>query len=492
MSDPVKERERPSPQEELPPSGELPHPPSQAAPSDEGGDLYASRKKIHVRSVSGYFAKLRWLLVWFTQLVFYGLPWLTWNDRQAVLFHLTERKFYIFGWVFWPQDVFYLAILLIVSAYALFFFTAVAGRLWCGYACPQTVYTEIFIWIEEKIEGDHNKRRKLDMAPWDGRKLALRSAKFAAWGLFALWTGFTFVAYFSPLDELLHSAATLSFGPWEVFWILFYSAFTYLFAGVLREQVCKYMCPYARFQGVMFDPDTLVITYDTERGEARGPRRKGIDPRTVGKGDCIDCGICVQVCPTGIDIRNGLQYECIGCAACIDACDEVMDKMQYPRGLIRYSTENAVKKHWGRSEIFRHVMRPRTLVYGGILALICLATVVGLANRSDLRVDVIRDRAVLAREVEGGLIENVYRLQIMNMVEYPRSFDVSVSGLDGIRIEGVERMALPSAATESVTVSVRVPPEAAPPGTHDIMIEVRGVDDPSVLVREHSTFMMPR
>ncbi len=462
----------------------------QESPEPQG--LYVSRKKLHVRSTTGLFANWRWILVWATQLLYYGLPWLQWNDRQAVLFHLTERKFYLFGWVFWPQDVLYLAILLILSAFALFFFTAIAGRLWCGYACPQTVYTEIFMWIEEKIEGDHMKRRKLEQAPMDARKFGLRTAKFTAWGLFSLWTGFTFVAYFSPLEELLASIATFGFGPWELFWILFYGAFTYSFAGILREQVCLYMCPYARFQGVMFDPDTLVITYDPERGEPRGARRKGVDPQTVGKGDCIDCGICVQVCPTGIDIRNGLQYECIGCAACIDACDQVMDKMNYPRGLIRYSTENAMKEHWGMKDIATHVARPRTLVYGAMLGAIFVAMVIGLVTRSDLRFDIIRDRATLAREIGDGMIENVYRLQIINMVEQERTVQVDVEGIEGLHIEGEQVFTLAPITTDSVTIQVRAPYDAAEPGPHDIHFGVAVIDDPRVAVRERSTFIFPR
>src|SRR5690554_6778340 len=368
--------------------------------------LYASRKKLHVRSVTGRFANWRWVFVWLTQIVFYGLPWLSWNDRQAVLFHLAERKFYVFGAVYWPQDVVYLAILLIISAFALFFFTAIAGRLWCGYTCPQTVYTEIFMWIEEKIEGDHMARRKLQEAPMSGRKAMLRTAKYSVWAIVALWTGFTFVAYFTPLDGLIESFAVFDVGGWVLFWTLFYAAFTYIFAGVLREQVCFYMCPYARFQSVMFDPDTLVVTYDTERGDPRGARKKGIDPKSVGKGDCIDCNVCVQVCPTGIDIRDGLQYECIGCGACIDGCNDIMDRMGYERGLIRYSTENAVKQRWGRKEILAHIMRPRIMIYGTLLVAICAATVVALAVRPDMRVDIIRDRASLAREVAGGMIEN--------------------------------------------------------------------------------------
>ncbi|BAL25504.1 cytochrome c oxidase accessory protein CcoG [Azoarcus sp. KH32C] len=453
--------------------------------------LYAARQKLHVRSVTGRFATWRWVLVWATQLLYYGLPWLRWNDRQAVLFHLTERKFYLFDWIFWPQDVFYLAILLIISAYALFFFTAIAGRLWCGYACPQTVYTEIFMWIEEKIEGDHIRRRKLEAAPLDGRKLALRGAKYTAWALLSLWTGFTLVAYFTPVDELLRSAASFSFGPWELFWILFYGGFTYLFAGVMREQVCKYMCPYARFQSVMFDPDTLVITYDADRGNPRGSRKKGVDPRAVGLGDCIDCGICVQVCPTGIDIRDGLQYECIGCSACIDGCDQVMDKMGYPRGLIRYSTENAVKQHWGRRDIIAHVLRPRTLIYGSILALVSLAMIWGLATRSDLRVDIIRDRATLAREVPGEMVENVYQLQIMNMLETRRTVDVKVSGLEGIRIDGLSQIELQPASTEAVTVRVRVPEHDVAEGSHEITFNITVPDDPRLAVHERTTFIIP-
>ncbi|MCB1889058.1 MAG: cytochrome c oxidase accessory protein CcoG [Rhodocyclaceae bacterium] len=466
-------------------------PQASAAPAQEDS-LYAVREKVYVRAVSGLFAKWRWGLVWFTQILFYGLCWVPWNGRQAVLFHLVERKFYIFGWVFWPQDVFFLAILLIISAYALFFFTAIAGRLWCGYACPQTVYTEIFMWIEQKIEGDRNKRMKLDKAGMSGRKVGIKGLKYGAWIALSLWTGFTFVGYFTPIKELVAEALTFSFGPWELFWILFYGAFTYLMAGVMREQVCKYMCPYARFQGVMFDPDTLVITYDNERGDPRGARKKGVDPRAIGKGDCVDCGICVQVCPTGIDIRDGMQYECIGCAACIDACDQVMEKMNYPKGLIRYSTENAVKMHWGMKEILAHVMRPRTLIYGGILTVITIAFLWGLATRSPLRVDIIRDRAALAREVADGYIENAYRLQVMNMTENPRKFVLTLEGADGLRMVGPGTVEVPAATTQAVTVQAQIPYGSLEPGSHAIHLSVAAEDDPAVRVREHTTFIMPQ
>lgn len=357
-------------------------------------------------------------MVFLTQLVFYGLPWLEWGQRQMVLFDLGARRFYIFGLVLYPQDFIYLTGLLIISALSLFLFTAVAGRLWCGFACPQTVYTEIFMWIEHKIEGDRSARLRLDKSAWTFEKLWKKSTKQLLWVLFSLWTGFTFVGYFVPIREL--GAELLAFqGTWQIFWVGFYGFATYGNAGFLREQVCKYMCPYARFQSAMFDPDTLIVTYDEARGEQRGPRVKTSDYKAKGLGDCIDCTLCVQVCPTGIDIRNGLQYECIGCGLCVDACDTVMDKMQYPRGLIRFSTQNAVSKGWGRSEILRRVMRPRVLIYTAILVALCVGLLASLVSRTPLKVDVVRDRAALSRIVAGGKLENVYRLQIMNATETP-------------------------------------------------------------------------
>ena len=376
----------------------MPHAVIPIEPAPEEVALYEIRKKIYPRAVHGSFARWRWGLVFLTQAVFYGLPWLTWNGRQAVLFDLGARKFYIFGLVFWPQDVIYLSVLLILSALSLFLFTAVAGRLWCGYACPQTVYTEVFSWIERKIEGDRLARIRLDAAPLSLEKIAIKALKHTAWFVIALWTGYTFVGYFTPIHDLGIHAITWQLGPWESFWILFYGFATYGDAGFLREQVCKYMCPYARFQSVMFDKDTLVITYDPERGEPRGPRSKAVNPRHKGLGDCIDCSICVQVCPTGIDIRNGLQYECIGCGACIDGCNQVMDKMGYPPGLIRYTTENALALGYDTKAMWRRVFRARTLAYAAVLLAIVGVTVGSLAMKNPLKADIIRDRGALARE----------------------------------------------------------------------------------------------
>jgi len=456
--------------------------------------LYEAHKKIYIRSVTGVFATWRWALVWFTQLLYYGLCWLPWNGRQAVLFDLVERKFYIFGLIFWPQDIFYLAVLLIVSAYALFLFTAVGGRLFCGYACPQTVYSEIFMWIEKMIEGDRNARIKLDQQAMNLHKFSRKFAKHLAWLLFALWTGFTFVGYFTPIKTLAGEVMKLALGPWEIFWLLFYGFATYGNAGYMREQVCKYMCPYARFQSVMFDPDTLIVTYDEGRGEPRGARPKKLDYKSAGKGDCIDCGICVQVCPTGIDIRQGLQYECIGCSACIDGCDTVMDKMGYPRGLIRYSTEHAMQKKWQRKEILVHLIRPRIMIYGLLLAAIVGAAGYGIATRTPLKVDVIRDRNSLSREDESGMVENSFGLKIMNVSEVDRTYVISISGMDRISIlhQPSFRIEVPAMKTETVSLEVYAPPESGAPGSNRIYFDVKAVNDERIAVHEKASFIMPQ
>ncbi len=453
-------------------------------------DLYEVRKKIYPRAVHGWWAGWRWAMVWITQIIYYGLPWLTWNGRQAVLFDLAARKFYIFGLVFWPQDVIYLAVLLIVSALSLFLFTAVAGRLWCGYACPQTVYTEIFMWIERMIEGDRAARMRLDGQAWTARKLALKAAKHGTWIMLALWTGFTFVGYFTPITELAQNMRSFSLGPWETFWVFFYGFATWGNAGFMREQVCKYMCPYARFQSAMFDRDTLVITYDGQRGEPRGARGRLVDRKLAGLGDCVDCEICVQVCPTGIDIREGLQYECIGCAACIDACDQVMDKMRYPRGLIRYSTERAIDRGYAGREIAKRVLRPRTLLYGVILLAIVTGLIVTLLVRIPLKVDVIRDRATLVRETSGGLLENVYRLQVMNTQESPRRYRVSVSGLPGLQLSIERIMEVAPASSVAIPIAVRVDPTGLKGGSHTIVFHVTDADQPDVAVSEKSRFFV--
>ena len=463
--------------------------------------LYQKQPKIYARAVTGWFAAWRWALVWATQLVFYGLPWLEFNGRQAVLFDLGTRRFYIFGLVLYPQDFIYLTGLLIVSAYALFLFTTVAGRLWCGYACPQTVYTEIFMWVERQFEGDRMKRMKLDAAPWGVEKLLRKGGTQATWIAIGLWTGFSFVGYFTPIKSLGGSALQLGLGPWEWFWVLFYGFATYGNAGWMREQVCKYLCPYARFQSAMFDKDTLIISYDAERGEPRGTRGRKTDLKAARLGACIDCGLCVDVCPTGIDIRQGLQYECIGCTACIDVCNGVMDKMQYPRGLIRYDTQNGLQAHLSRHERLRRVLRPRVLVYSAVLLLICTALATSLWLRSPFRVDVDRDRGTIARTVEDGWVENVYRLQIMNTTEAVQHYRVRAAGLPELAVQVQRDIRIGPAEALWLPLALRVPPEVAEragAGAHKIEFTIERVedrDDDAATPRrqvEKSTFMVPR
>jgi cytochrome c oxidase accessory protein FixG len=458
--------------------------------------LYKAQEKIYPRNVWGYFQKWRWAMVWATQLFFYGMPWIQWNDRQALLFDLEGRRFYIFNLVLYPQDLIYLTAILIISAMALFLFTAVAGRLWCGFTCPQTVYTEIFVWIESKIEGDRAARMRLDKSPWTTEKVLRKGTKQFAWITFALWTGFTFVGFFTPIRELGESVMQLSLGPWETFWVLFYGFATYGNAGYMREQVCKYMCPYARFQSAMFDQDTMIVTYDKERGEPRGGRSRSANPEALGLGSCVDCSMCVQVCPTGIDIRDGLQYECISCGVCVDACNSVMDKMGYKRGLIRFTTPNGLEKRWTQMQMLRRVLRPRVLIYTAILAALCAGLLGSLALRDPIKVNVVRDRGVLARLAPGGMLENVYRLQLMNATEHTQHVRISATGLEGLEVDADDRekngaITIAPAEARWVAVRLRIPDGTAESGSHPVYFVVEA-DGATEEVREKAVFLVPR
>ncbi|MCC7250175.1 MAG: 4Fe-4S binding protein [Lysobacter sp.] len=488
---------------------------------DADGSMYVSEKKIHPRDVDGRFQRLRGIAVWVLLGMFYVFPWLNWDGRQSVLFDLPARKFYVFWLNFWPQDFVYLAMLLIIAGLSLFFFTALAGRLWCGYACPQTVWTEVFIWIEHWCEGDRNKRIKFDSSPWTAEKIRRRGGKHVLWLVFALWTGFTFVGFFTPIRTLAAEAVS-GWSGWETFWILFYSLATWGNAGVLREQVCKYMCPYARFQSAMFDRNTLIIAYDPMRGEPRGARKKGLGSvlervrglleKTVAYdyvfraahhhtaadnlvsargntsildqkleaeplpkfapdelGDCIDCTICVQVCPTGIDIRNGLQYECIACGACIDACDQVMDKMGYPRGLIRYATQNAIDGKPSR------VVRPRIVFYGVLLLALLIGWGWGVTHRNPLIADVLRDRNALYRTAADGRIENDYTLKLANKTQKPQSYTITLVAADGIALRKGEQR-VQAAAEEILNIPLTVSAPASVHGKKPMRIVVESAD----------------
>jgi cytochrome c oxidase accessory protein FixG len=448
--------------------------------------LYAAQEKIYPREIDGVFARFRIAAMVVLLGGYYLAAWVTWDGRQALLFDLPARKFYVLGLVLWPQDFFFLSWLLIIAALSLFFFTALAGRVWCGYACPQTVWTEAFLWMERLVEGRGPARRKLDAGPWTTRKLWRKTAKQALWIAFALWTGFTFVGYFTPIRALGREVMALSLGGWETFWILFYGFATYGNAGFMREQVCKYMCPYARFQSAMFDRDTLVVSYDERRGEPRGSRARGADPRTLDLGSCIDCRMCVQVCPTGIDIRKGLQYECIACAACIDACDGVMDKMQYPRGLIRYSTQHAME---GRTT---RVLRPRVIVYATLLTALCGGFVTALWLRTPLDLDVIRDRNALYRESRPGYIENVYTLRIINKDSERHTYSVQAEGLPTLVVETDPRVVeVGPGEVRSIAARALIEDGAVPSGGHTITFRLAASDAPALTTTEKARLFTP-
>ena len=451
-------------------------------PADVGEmDLYKRREKIYTRTMQGFFQRLRQYTGWPLLIGYFAVPWLMWGDHQAMLFDLPQRQFHIFFLTFMPQQFPYLAGLLIMGAYALFTVTNFAGRVWCGYTCPQTVWTAMFMWIEQYTEGSRIQRMKLDKQPWSVAKLFKKASKHIMWLGVAFMTGFTFVSYFSPARSLLPDVVTGQAPLMAYAWIVFFTITTYLNAGWMREQVCMYMCPYARFQSAMFDKDTLIISYDEKRGESRGARKRH-QAKPDNLGDCIDCELCVQVCPTGIDIRNGLQYECIGCALCIDACDSVMDKMGYDRGLVRYTTENILAG--GESRIFR----PRLLAYGGILVLVFCAWSWSLLHRESIELDVIRDRNHLYTQTEEGFIENVYTLNFVNFETSSITVNIAVEGLPNYQLSGPKTVTLQASEVLSVPVRLLASPEGLSP-ISDIKFALSNSDGINIL--EDSRFITP-
>ncbi len=455
-------------------------------PSKDSVDLYKKREKIYQRHLSGFFQNIRIITIWITLGVYFLGPWLTWDGRQAILFDLPQRKFYIFWFTFWPQDFLYLSWLLIIAAFALFFFTVLAGRVWCGYTCPQTVWTTFYMWIEYITEGDRHQRIRLDAQKMSIQKFTKKFAKHALWLCLGFWTAFTFVGYFAPIRELWSDLYYFNVSGWVWFWLTFFTLATYLNAGWLREQVCMYMCPYARFQSVMFDRDTLIVTYDAARGEPRGARKKTVDPETVGLGSCVNCQMCVQVCPTGIDIRNGLQYECIGCAACIDACDSIMDQMNYPRGLIKYSTENAIEGKTSK------ILRPRLIGYGVALFIMTSLFLFTVFSRVPLELDIIRDRNALYRETWEGHIENTYTLKVMNKTQQAQEYKLSVEGLENVMVHAPQQIKTLPGELLNVLVTLEVPPDSLQQRNTTIYFTVDSITSPGVTTTEESRFLGPR
>ena len=447
--------------------------------------LYKARESIHPRSFTGKYRNFRNIGAGSLMALYFGTAWLNWGDRQAVLFDLPTRQFHIFGITLWPQDFFLLSCLLIVAAFALFAVTAFAGRVWCGYSCPQSVWTWMFLWAERVTEGDRNQRIKNDKRPMTAALFRQKTAKHSLWVLMSVVTGFTFVGYFTPIRELMPSLLSLDISLWALFWILFFAVATYVNAGWIREQVCLHMCPYARFQSAMFDKDTMIISYDESRGESRGPRKKGSDRSQEGLGDCIDCYMCVQVCPTGIDIRNGLQYECIGCAACVDACDDVMDKMGYQKGLVKYVSERELEggdSPW---------LRPRFLGYSA-----CLLIMIGLfamvfIQRVPVGLDSIRDRTTLYNETPEGLVENIYNLKISNRSQREHRYSLSVNGLDGLIFGGDREVVVAAGKVFDLPVRLRIDSNLLTSHSVDINFKVQAIDDASINAMQESRFIGP-
>ena len=458
----------------------------EVAPAEVGEiDLYQHREKIYTRKIEGFFQRIRLFTGWPLLLGYILLPWVSWDGRQSVLFNLPERKFDILGLTFWPQDFPMLAFLLIIAAFSLFAVTTFAGRVWCGYTCPQTVWTSIFMWLEQRTEGSRNQRVKLDKAPWSLEKIIRKTAKHGSWLFVGFITGFTFVGYFYPIRDLLPGLASLDLEGWPLFWITFFTLATYINAGWMREQVCMYMCPYARFQSVMFDQDTLIVSYDSGRGEPRGSRKRDADPAALGLGACIDCELCVQVCPTGIDIREGLQYECIGCALCVDACNSVMDKMSYPRGLIRYTSERQLlgeRTHW---------LRPRIFGYVAVLAIMVGVFWYTMFSRVPLELTAIRDRNQLFVMTDTGAIDNIYTLQLANMDREMHEFEISISGMEGASIIGETLHTLNGGEIRAISLRVRILPELLSTPNSELTFNIGATDMPTLHTSTESRFMKP-
>ena len=449
-------------------------------------DLYQRREKIITRHVGGRFQKLRFYTGWPLLTGYFCTPWLMWDDRQAVLFDLPARQFHIFALNIWPQDLWMLGWILMIAAFGLFTVTNIVGRLWCGYSCPQTVWTAVFMWIEQKTEGSRHQRIRLDQAPLSWDKLRKRTSKHTLWLGFAFLTGFTFVGYFTPIRPLVFDLATFDLGAfsgWAAFWITFFTLATYANAGWLREQVCTYMCPYARFQSAMIDRDTLIVSYNPTRGEPRGARKRGTDTIALKNlGDCVDCQLCVQVCPTGIDIRDGLQYQCIGCAHCIDACDQIMDKMGSERGLIGYTTLNALNGgtiNW---------LRPRSIGYAAVCLVIISSFAIALFNRAPMDIDILRDRGVLYAERADGAIDNDYQLKVMNKSHHQATYNLKVLEPSWVTVRSQDELAVPAGTIVNVPLTLTSSPDATQTANTKVMLELCSPDS---CVREETRFLAP-
>lgn len=449
-------------------------------PSQLGG-------KIYVRSFTGRFQNLRISVAGLLAILFFATAWINWNGHQAVLWDLGERKFYVFGATFWPQDFSLLAFAMVIGAFLLFAVTVFVGRVWCGYACPQSTWTWAFIWMEKITEGDSYQRAKLDASPFSAKKLLRKTAKHSLWILASLATAVAFMGYFVPIRQLVPDLFTASLELDYAFWVGFIALCTYLNAGWLREKFCTHMCPYARFQSVMFDKDTLVVAYDSARGDQRGSRKKDENYKARGLGDCVDCYMCVQVCPTGIDIRQGLQMDCISCAACVDACDSVMDKMGYARGLISYTSERDLA---GEKRL---TWRPSLFSYVAALFIIIAALLFSLHDRAQISMSVYRDRNLFHTNAAGEVI-NVYRLNITNKTQETKIYAVTLDAINDLYLPKPYEVTLAPGERFDLPVSIRLKRSAPKDSTGFINFnfKVSNINVAQESILQPATFIYPK
>lgn len=456
-----------------------------ASSATNSKSLRKSATSIVTKSFTGRFRNLRIRLAGVLALIFFGVPWLNWGGRQAVLWDLDTQKFYIFGTTFLPQDFIALAAILMLAAVGLLASNLVVGRAWCGYICPQSTWTWAFMWVEKITEGDRNQRIKLCESGWSFNKISRRALKHSAWLALSLATAVAFVGYFVPIKQLWGAILQLDWLNETGFWVFIFTAATYANAGWLREQVCLHMCPYSRFQSVIFDKDTLVVTYDVVRGETRGSRKKELDHKAAGLGDCIDCMQCVQVCPTGIDIRNGLQMDCIGCGACIDACDSIMEKMDYPKGLIRYTSGR--EQEGGKRRFFR----PLVFAYGAALIATILLLTVSLQIREPVSLSVAKDRHMFKIDNRGNVV-NVFILKVTNKTQDAQHYEILLDADPSLELQKSYQIVAAPGEIVTLPVSVAMMERGGnASGTLPFYFVVTDSNNSSSFIRANAIFTLP-
>ncbi|OHU87993.1 MULTISPECIES: cytochrome c oxidase accessory protein CcoG [Pseudoalteromonas] len=443
---------------------------------------YKHAGPIYIREQKGYFQRIRRYLSWFLMLVFIGLPWITYQGQQAILFDVAHQKFKIFGATFLPQDFMLLAGVFMAGAFALFFVTNWLGRVWCGFVCPQTVWMLMFTWVEHKVEGTRNQRIKLDQGQWNLTKIQKKLTKHSIWLFMSLFTATSFMAYFIPASTLYTEMFNLQWSGLVCFWVFLFTLCTYGNAGFLREKMCTVACPYSRFQSVMFDKDTLVVSYDFARGERRGRRKRKDNPESLGLGDCVDCNLCVEVCPAGIDIRNGLQYECINCGLCIDACDQTMDKFGYKKGLISFKSEQQMAGKQAKP------MRLKLFGYAILTVAVIASMIVWLLLRTPLEVSVIRDRNALYRLDYQGIVENPYTLSVINKTQQTLSYNIALDGFDGASLVAPSNIKVAAGQMVLVPVTISADQNDLKHRVHKVTFIVSALEDSTIYLEKQSYF----